>query len=63
MMKNDLIRNIIKNSFTERERDLVSNVFQNYYWMDIDEIAEENGTAKSLFIKLGILGIVDEEDD
>ena len=49
----------MKNDFTERERDLVSNVFQNYYYMGIDEIADENETAESLFIKLGI---IDEDD-
>ena len=52
---------MMKNDFTERERDLVSDIFQNYYCMSIDEIAEENETAESLFIKLGIID--GEEDD
>lgn len=51
----------MKNGFTERERDLVSDIFQNYYCMGIDEIVEENETAESLFIKLGIID--GEEDD
>lgn len=59
-MENGFIRNM-KNDFTERERDLVSDIFQNYYCMSIDEIAEENETAESLFIKLGIID--GEEDD
>lgn len=55
------LEHLMKNDFTERERDLVSDIFQNYYCMGIDEIAEENEIAESLFIKLGIID--GEEDD
>ena len=40
---------------TEKEIYLISKVFQNYYHMGIEEIAEENDTAKSLFIKIGLI--------
>lgn len=41
--------------FTEDEQYLVSKVFQNYYCMGVYEIAEEDETAKSLFIKIGLI--------
>lgn len=44
-----------KIEFTEDERWLVSKVFQNYYYTGIDEIAEEDETAKSLFEKIGLI--------
>lgn len=47
-------------NFTENERWLVSKVFQTYYCMGINEIAEEDATAKSLFIKIGL---IDGDDD
>ena len=40
---------------TEKEIYLISKIFQNYYCMGIEEIAEENDTAKSLFIKIGLI--------
>lgn len=46
---------------TEREQYLVSKVFQNYYCMGIDEIAEEDETAKSLFVKIGLIDGDDNE--
>ena len=39
-------------TFTDRERYDISKVYQNYYCMGINEIAEENETAKSIFIKI-----------
>lgn len=41
--------------FTGNEIYLVSKIFQNYYHMGIDSIAEEDEVAKSLFIKLGLI--------
>lgn len=46
-------------TFTDRERYDISKVYQNYYCMGIDEIAEENEIAKSIFIKIGLI----EEND
>lgn len=46
-------------TFTDRERYDISEVYQNYYCMGIDEIAEENEIAKSIFIKIGLI----EEND
>lgn len=43
------------NELTEREVCLISKVFQNYYCMGINEIAEEDETAKSLFEKIGLI--------
>ena len=40
---------------TEKEIYLILKVFQNYYCMGIEEIAEEDDTAKSLFIKIGLI--------
>ena len=42
-------------NLTQREIDLILNIFQNYYCENIKEIAEENDTAKSLFVKLGVI--------
>lgn len=47
------------NMLTEREVYLISKIFQNYYCMGIEEIAEEDDIAKSLFIKIGLI----EEDE
>ena len=43
------------NLFNEHERDRISGIFQNYFCMGIDEIAEEDETSKSIFEKVGIL--------
>lgn len=40
---------------TEFEKYNISKVYQNYYCMGIDEIAEEDETAKQVFIKCGII--------
>ena len=42
-------------NLTQREIDLILKVFQNYYCEGIKETAEDNDTAESLFVKLGIL--------
>ena len=42
-------------NLTQREIDLILKIFQNYYCEGIKEIAEDDNTAKSLFVKLGIL--------
>lgn len=47
--------------FTENEQWLVSKIFQNYYGMGLNEIAEEDDTAKSLFIKIGLIDGDDNE--
>lgn len=49
------------NMLTEREVYLISKIFQNYYCMGIEEIAEEDAIAKSLFIKIGL--IEEERED
>jgi len=41
--------------FTENETWNIAKVYQNYYCMGIEEIAEEDPTAKSIFIKVGLL--------
>lgn len=46
---------------TKREVYLISKIFQNYYCMGIDEIAEEDDIAKSIFIKIGL--IEEERED
>lgn len=43
------------NGLTGVEVWLISEVFQNYYCMGIDEIAEESETARSLFEKIGLI--------
>ena len=43
------------NNFTDDELWLISKVFQNYYCAGINEIADENETAKRLFIKIGLI--------
>ena len=48
-----------KTEFTDGEKHLISKVFQNYYCMGLMDIAEEDETAKSLFIKVGLF---DPED-
>lgn len=40
--------------FDKREQYLVSKVFQAYYCMGIDDIANEDDTAKSLFENIGL---------
>lgn len=40
---------------TEKEIYLISKIFQNYYCMGIEEIAEEDDIAKSIFIKIGLI--------
>ena len=39
---------------TEQEKYNISKVYQNYYCMGINEIAEEDEIAKSIFEKLNI---------
>lgn len=41
--------------FTEIEIYHISKIYQNYYCMGIDEIAEEDETAKSIFEKIGLI--------
>lgn len=41
--------------FTEQERYNISEVYQNYYYMGIYEIAEEDEVAKSIFKKIGLI--------
>ena len=41
--------------FTEEERNKISDVFQGYYYIGINELADEDETCKSLFQKVGIL--------
>jgi hypothetical protein len=48
-------RRMKMNELTEREVYLISKVFQNYYCIGINEIAEEDETAKSLFEKIGLI--------
>lgn len=43
------------NELTDMEIYLISKVFQNYYCMGINEIAEEDETARSLFEKIGLI--------
>jgi hypothetical protein len=43
------------NIFTEHEKYNISKVYQNYYCMGIDEIAEEDSHVKSIFEKIGLL--------
>lgn len=50
-------------TFTEDEQWLVSKIFQSYYYEGIDEIAEEDETAKSLFIKIGLIEGEDSDVD
>jgi hypothetical protein len=40
---------------SENEIYNISKVYQNYYCMGIDEIAEEDSHAKSIFEKIGLL--------
>jgi predicted DNA-binding protein YlxM (UPF0122 family) len=42
-------------TLTEREKNLISKVFQNYYCMGLSEIAEEDETAKRVFQKVGLI--------
>ena len=42
------------NIFTEQEKYNISKVYQNYYCTGIDEIAEEDSHAKSIFEKIGL---------
>ena len=51
------------NELTEREVYRISKVFQNYYCMGINEIAEEDETAKSLFEKIGLIERKDHDSD
>ena len=43
------------NELTDMEIYLISKVFQNYYCMGINGIAEEDETARSLFEKIGLI--------
>lgn len=40
--------------FTEQEKYNISKVYQNYYCTGIDEIAEEDEIAKSIFKKINL---------
>lgn len=52
-----------RKEFTMQERDLVSEVFQNYYHEGIYAIARESAIAKSLFLKIGLIGGGEELED
>lgn len=41
--------------FTDQERNKISDIFQDYYLMGINDIAEEDEVCKILFQKVGIL--------
>ena len=41
--------------FDDYQRSNISKVYQNYYCMGLSEIAEEDETAKSVFIRVGLL--------
>lgn len=45
----------ISSYFTEQERNKISDIFQDYYIMGINDIAEEDEVCKTLFQKVGIL--------
>lgn len=52
-----------REEFTMQERDLVSEIFQNYYYEGIYTIARESEVAKSLFLKIGLIGEGEELED
>lgn len=52
-----------REEFTLQERDLVSKIFQNYYCEGIHTIASESEIAKSLFLKIGLIGEGEELED
>lgn len=41
--------------FTDQERYKISDIFQDYYIMGVNEIAEEDEVCKTLFQKVGII--------
>lgn len=45
----------ISSYFTDQERYKISDIFQDYYIMGINDIAEEDEVCKTLFQKVGIL--------
>ena len=51
-----------KEEFERNEKYLISKVFQNYYCMGIYEIAEEDETAKSIFEKVGLIEVKENEN-
>ena len=46
---------LISSYFTEEEKYKIKEVFQDYYHMDIEILAEHNKTLDTLFKKLGII--------
>lgn len=45
----------MKNDFTEEERWLISDVFQNYYGQGLYDIAADDSVARSMFCKVGLM--------
>lgn len=45
----------IQAMFTDRERDKLSDILQNYYCEGLDEIAEDDETMKSIMQKVGLI--------
>lgn len=50
-----------KEEFEKNEIYLISKIFQSYYCMGIYEIAEEDETAKSIFEKIGLIEVQENE--
>lgn len=52
---------LTKEEFEKNEIYLISKIFQSYYCMGIYEIAEEDETAKSIFEKIGLIEVQENE--
>lgn len=51
---------LASDKWTEAEKWRISDVFQGYYGVGLDEIAEESSVNKSIFVKVGLM---DEESN
>lgn len=54
---------LTKEEFKKNEIYLISKIFQSYYCMGIYEIAEEDETAKSIFEKIGLIEVKENENN